>query len=153
MLTRNIWIEVVLIRRALGEVVGIIYSPSSKPPDLPLYVVVQVDNYTGTPWNQADPKMVPITPVSLGSIRQVPIRMAWAMTIHKSQGLTLQKAMIDIGKIERQGLTFTTLSRVKGLNGLHLQPTFTFERLRKMHNHSYTILHKNEEARLQTMSL
>lgn len=44
--------------------------------------------------------------------------MAWAMTIHKAQGLTLQKATINIGAIERQGLTFTVVSRVKSLEDL-----------------------------------
>lgn len=46
--------------------------------------------------------------------------MSWALTIHKSQGLTLQKTTIDIGTTERQGLTFIAISRVKSLDNLLL---------------------------------
>ena len=44
--------------------------------------------------------------------------MSWAITIHKSQGLTLQKATIDIGVVERQGLTFIAISKVKTIDNL-----------------------------------
>lgn len=46
--------------------------------------------------------------------------MSWDITIHKSQGLMLHKAIFDIGGIERQGLTFTTISRVKIIDGLYI---------------------------------
>ena len=59
--------------------------------------------------------------------------------------LNLDKATIDNGSTERQGLTFTTLSRVKTLDGLCLQPTFSFERFVKMQRKPYIILRKNEE--------
>ena len=78
--------------------------------------------------------------------------MAWAITIHKSQGLTLEKATIDIGKKERQGLTFIAISRVKSIDGLRIQPPFSFERYCKMQNNFYTLARKKEEARLQLLS-
>ena len=43
--------------------------------------------------------------------------MAWALTIHKSQGLTLIRSTIDIGNIERQGLTFKAMSHTTTLEG------------------------------------
>lgn len=57
-------------------------------------------------------------PITQGNHTQLPLTMAWEITIHKSQGLTLEKATIDIGKTERQGLTFTTISRVKSIDDL-----------------------------------
>ena len=79
--------------------------------------------------------------------------MAWDLTIHKSQGLTLEKTTIDIGNVERQGLTFTGISRVKSIDGLRISPPFTFERYTKMSQSAYATIRKKEEQRLQSISL
>lgn len=115
-------------------------------------IMVKFDNYSGPQWHPNDPKLVLITPISLGNLRQLPIKMAWAMTIHKAQGLTLQKATINIGAIERQGLTFTAVSRVKSLEDLQIDQAFLYEQYAKMENNPYTVVRKKEEARLQQLS-
>jgi ATP-dependent exoDNAse (exonuclease V) alpha subunit len=153
MLMINLWIQAGLVNGSLGEVVDIVYTSGCKPPELPLYVVVQFDNYSGPSWDQNDPKSLPITPITLGNHRQIPLSMSWALTIHKSQGLTLQKTTIDIGSTERQGLTFTVISRVKSLENLRIEPPFSFERYSRMKNNPYTIIRKKEESRLQQLSL
>jgi ATP-dependent DNA helicase PIF1 len=54
-------------------------------------------------------------------LMQLPLIYSWAITIHKSQGLTLENAIIDIGSnIFADGQTYVALSRVKSLNGLYL---------------------------------
>ena len=84
MLTSKIWTQVGLVNGTLGEIVDIIYSSGSKPPEVPLYIVTRIDNYIGSPWNEEDPKLVPIIPLCLGSRRQISITMDWAITICKS---------------------------------------------------------------------
>ena len=60
--------------------------------------------------------------------------MAWALTIHKSQGLTLSKATIDIGPRERTDLIFVAISQVKSLQSLRITPPFTYGNYEKMKN-------------------
>ena len=63
------------------------------------------------------------------SRQQIPLRLSYAMTIHKSQGQTMTKAVIDFGNKEMAaGCTFVALSRLKSLSGLIITPV-TFERL------------------------
>lgn len=56
----------------------------------------------------------------LGSFSQYPLRLAWAITIHKSQGLTFEKAVIDAGKAFAPGQVYVALSRCTNLEGMVL---------------------------------
>lgn len=57
----------------------------------------------------------------LGTFSQFPLRLAWAITIHKSQGLTFNKAIIDAGTSFAAGQVYVALSRLTGLEGLVLR--------------------------------
>ncbi len=62
-----------------------------------------------------------IVPVTMAEFRQVPLRLAWAVTIHKSQGLTYDQIVVDMGnRAFSPGQTYVALSRAKSPAGLHL---------------------------------
>lgn len=54
------------------------------------------------------------------SITQIPLRLAWAITVHKSQGMTLDAAKIDLRKAFVEGMGYVALSRVKNVDNLYL---------------------------------
>ncbi|KFI50668.1 PIF1 family DEAD/DEAH box helicase [Bifidobacterium biavatii] len=65
-------------------------------------------------WEMTDGETV------LASINQVPLRCAWAITIHKSQGMTLDRAVMDLKRTFAPGMGYVALSRVESMDGLYL---------------------------------
>jgi len=67
-----------------------------------------------------DPEANEIIQETIGSFTQFPLKLAWAITIHKSQGLTFERAVIDAGAAFAHGQVYVALSRCKTLEGIVL---------------------------------
>ena len=151
MLTTNLWIEAGLVNGALGFIKSIVYRLGTAPPKRPTYVTVEFDNYFGIPFDDHHPKVVPIAPLQRGRTFQLQLTLAWALAIHKSQGLTLPKEIIDIGPKERAGLTFVAISPIKYLQGLRIMSPFTYDRYEKIKSGKQLSNRKEEEMRLRSL--
>ena len=117
MLTSNLWVEVGLVNGAMGTVKAICYRVGQAPPHLPIAVMVQFD-CCSAPTTLPD-QTIPICPIRMTWLHcgvncsrlQLPLKLAWAITIHKAQGLSLDKAVVNIGRKEfSPGLTFVACS-------------------------------------------
>ena len=153
MLTSNLWVQAKLVNGSVGKIIDIVYNSNEQPPSLPCFVVVEFLYYKGPLWDVLNPSYVPIYPITGGSHRKLPLHMAWGLTIHKAQGMTLQNVTIDIGNTDRQGLTFTTISRVTSLSGLRISPAFSFSKYSRMQDNSFVQRRKQEENLIASKSL
>ena len=92
-------------------------------------MLVKFDEYTGPTCLEGEVRIVPICPRTSEwferglkkSRTQLPICLTWAIPIHKSQGATLEMAVVDVGRTEKcAGLANVALSRVKTCKGTAL---------------------------------
>lgn len=81
--------------------------------------IVEFENGNIVTMKQAKWKMMDGETV-LASVAQVPLRCAWGITIHKSQGMTLDRAVMDLKRTFAPGMGYVALSRVESLGGLYL---------------------------------
>ncbi|WP_316822139.1 helix-turn-helix domain-containing protein [Pedobacter gandavensis] len=72
-----------------------------------------------------------------GTFTQYPLKLAWAITVHKSQGLTFDKAIIDIGSAFAPGQIYVALSRLRSLEGLILTSKISGSGIRQDQNVSF----------------
>ena len=126
---------------------------------MPIAVVVKLDDYKGPSINDNSPSCVPtyvtVTANSDNGIiekQQLPLRPAWALIIHKSQGLILPKAWIDIGKSERAPrAAYVAISRVKRLSDCVLE-LMTFQRLTSLKQSASLKFRLDKEQRLKRLA-
>ena len=151
MLLENVWVDVGLVNGALGTVVGFAWRTNDNPRESPPFVVlIRFDKYTGPacfPGRSDLAGVVLIFRSTRDFIRgassctrtQFPLTIAYAITVHKSQGATLDLAVVDISVKDRQsGLTYVAVSRIKTLQGILFDKPFDFDCLRIRGNAGHT---------------
>ena len=84
----------------------------------------------------------------VGSFEQIPLRLAWAITIHKSQGLTFEKAIIDAQASFAHGQTYVALSRCRTLEGIVLKSPISSSSI--ISDGRVTTFNKNVEENVPT---
>lgn len=85
----------------------------------------------------------------IGTFTQYPLKLAWAITVHKSQGLTFDKAIIDLGSAFAPGQIYVALSRLRSLDGLVLTSLISGSGVRQDQNVTGFSRNKQEPAALE----
>jgi ATP-dependent DNA helicase PIF1 len=141
-LTNNIWAEAKLVNGSRGTVRYIIYEDGKLPPhDQPAFIICHFPDYIGPSYLRTEDKLVPLVPMTRSwfeknkqfSRIQYPIILGWAITIHKSQGMTLDEIILDVGEKEfATGLTYTGATRTRNFGLLAFDPFPNYHRFAKI---------------------
>ncbi|WP_178984295.1 helix-turn-helix domain-containing protein [Winogradskyella helgolandensis] len=112
-------------------------------PDDDFNINAKLETWENIKYNvDADTKA--ISEDKIGSYSQIPLRLAWSITIHKSQGLTFEKAIIDAQGAFAHGQTYVALSRCKSLEGLVLKSKIESNQI--ISDYNVIEFNKNAEA-------
>ncbi len=115
MCTHNLNMELGICNGSQGIITDIVTRPTNQNVKIPKVRFTNGLTMFIDPMEKQDEEYPAIV------VAQVPLRLAWAITIHKSQGATLDLAEIDVGReIFESGQTYVALSRVRSLDGLYL---------------------------------
>lgn len=161
-LRQNIWTSQGLCNGTLGTVVDIVYELDESRrernlDDSPTCILVKFDGYEGPSLNGSLPILphtVSYRKNNVSCIRkQFPLQVAYGITVHKAQGITVDRAVVDIGSSEfALGLTYVAISRVRSIEGLLIEPGFSQDRLIKLINNNVGWTSKRRElARLRSL--
>jgi len=120
MLKRNIDVEAGLVKGAVGVVTG--FHKNNADSSIQICSVnVEFENAAGSVKIERQTSTFEVLKSIFFTRKQFPLMLAFAITIHKSQGLSLKTAIVDVGQNSfGSGMTYVALSRVTSLNGLHL---------------------------------
>jgi hypothetical protein len=124
MLTANLWTEVGLVNGACASACGTVVAILKPEDNRKLYILmVNIPSYHGPALSPSHPTVVPITHITTRNFSGISLTLAWAITIHKSQGMSLEHVTVDLGETEfSSGLTFVALSRAQSFHGLRIMP-------------------------------
>jgi ATP-dependent exoDNAse (exonuclease V) alpha subunit len=162
MLTENLWTERGLVNGALGTVIDLTWSEGATiKKDLPLAVLIAFDKYEDDgPCLYRTDAGCPVVPIFTsrreffrGAAQchrtQFPLTVAFAVTVHKAQGMTVDQAVLNIARKDFVvGLTYVAVSRVKSLSGILFESPFDFIRFKGIPTHTETMRLADKARRL-----
>ncbi len=150
MLLENLWQEAGLVNGALGCVADVAWLEGTNTRTEAAHVVFfEFDNYSGPPYFEGDedrrcvvsiPRSVRefLVGVATCTRTQFPLTVAFAVTVHKRQGITPSCVVTDISERDFQpGLTYAAVSRATSLQGVMFDVPFDLEAIRKASRDSY----------------
>jgi hypothetical protein len=146
MVTRNIWTNEGLVNGTMGKVHSFLWHGGviDLLQTMPAIVMIQVDGYKGLGSVDIDGhQLIPILPVRnefeldghMCNRFQIPLRLAFAITIHKSQGLTLSRVVVNLNPSSKHInsiLAYVALSRVRGPSGLAIEDSIIYDKFTKI---------------------
>jgi ATP-dependent exoDNAse (exonuclease V) alpha subunit len=127
MLRYNVCIEEGLVNGAMGQIVEIHWGNNTRRTQMYEEEIPDVKIDFGPPYGEkiVQPKSVQFDAVrNKGKVerRQLPLILCWACTVHKMQGCTVDKAVVNLGsKLFADGQAYVALSRVRSLDGLRIE--------------------------------
>lgn len=143
MLTTNLWTEIGLVNGSIGVIKDVSWDDGRQTDQLPSVILIRFDSYAGPSFPGCPVGTVPVFPQTrqfdykgIVCLRtQFPLRLGYAITVHKSQGLTLPRAVMNLNQREHcLGLSYVAVSRVKALTGLLFESPFDFDRFKGMNS-------------------
>ena len=131
-----------LVNGSIGYVVGFIYNEGKNAPSLPYSIIIKFNDYTGVPFfsGVGQEKWVPVLAseykwgeenMSTHFRKQFSLSLSWALTVWKSQGLTIKGLLAYfLGKeVKEHGLTYVAFSRILAIEQLFVGQGFSLNRL------------------------
>jgi ATP-dependent exoDNAse (exonuclease V) alpha subunit len=161
-LTSNLWTKAGLTNGAVGRIHAIIYSENQQPPSLPAGIIATFDDYKGPPFLPNLEKSVPIVPVRRDwhankihcTRTMLPIILGYALSIHKLQGSTCERVILNPGKKEfANGLLLVGATRTKRFENLAFAPFPNYSRFLQVNKSKAIKKRKQEEERMQLQQL
>ena len=161
-LTSNLWTKAGLTNGAVGKIQAIIYREGQQPPALPVGIIATFDDYKGPPFLPDCQKSVPIVPVCRDwhankihcTRTMLPIILGYALSIHKLQGSTCERVILNPGKKEfANGLLLVGATRTKRFENLAFAPFPNYSRFLQINNSKSVQKRRQEEDRMQLQQL